>query len=54
MKKCKKCDVELTKKNHIKVNGYVRANCRSCTNKIARKKQKKKLEILREWRKWYP
>ena len=53
MKICKKCNVELTNKNHVRVNGYVRGNCRSCTNKKARKIQKEKAKRLKEWRKWY-
>ena len=50
MKKCSECGVELKGKLKVLVYaGYCRKNCRIFTNKIAKKKQREKAKIKKEW-----
>ena len=50
MKKCSKCGTELTGKLKVLVYaGYFRKKCRPCINKSAKKKQREKAKIKKEW-----
>ena len=54
-KTCKKCGIELNKKNEVRYNhnrGYVHPNCKDCKREINRKHTQKRADTLKAHPLW--